>query len=358
MHDDRTHKQNDQAWGRFARLAILSCLSTILFLIGVIVVADPYDTLPFSPGFDRAPATTNQRFSYPTVAMNPNFDSIVIGTSTTRLLDPDRLNEVLSGRFANLSLNSGTPYEQSQILDLFLRYHPEPNTIIFGIDETWCGTFTAPKHTNRPFPPWLYDGNPWNDVFHLLNFSTLEQSGRSIAQLMGLRDEKYRRDGYRNFLPPNDEYDLARAQGHIYRGDVRPLPEAVDVPLDRYRSYRAGLSFPDHVLIDRILDTIPASVRKIFLIVPIHAIGIAPPGSREEAMWHECIARLSEMAANAGNADLFNFRIRSDVTTDDRNYWDNLHFGTSVADRIVGYLGEGIEAGRATNSAYEYERFE
>jgi len=37
------------------------------------------------------------------------YDSAVVGTSTVRLLDPQRLGALFGARFANLGLNAGTP---------------------------------------------------------------------------------------------------------------------------------------------------------------------------------------------------------------------------------------------------------
>ena len=349
----------DQAsWRGFARLCFGVGAGALLFLISFIVIADPYDTLPFSPGFERAPATTNQRFSFPAIAMNPAFDSVVIGTSTTRLLEPDRLNAVLGGTFANLSMNSGMPYEQSRILDLFVRHRPLPRTVIFGIDDVWCNASASPKHTERPFPPWLYDDNRWNDVLHLLNFTSIEQAGRQASQLLGLREEKYGRDGYRNFLPPQNEYDLQKARGYIYGNREPVLTPPEKPPAEGYEEYRRGLVFPDHEILARAVAGLPEETHKIFLIAPVHAVGIATPGSRSEAYWRECVSRLAAIGGAAGNAHVFNFRIRSDITVDDRRYWDSLHYGTATAERIVALVGEGLAAGRSTDAAYEYWRAE
>ncbi len=358
MARQQTQQQDQASWRRFARLCLAMGAGALLFVALFVAIADPYDTLPFSPGFERAPATTNQRFSFPAIAMNPEFDSVVIGTSTTRLLEPGKLNAVLGGRFANLSMNSGMPYEQARILDLFVRHHPSPRTVIFGIDDVWCRTAASPKHTDRPFPPWLYDDNRWNDALHLLNFTGIEQAGRQALQLLGLREEKYRRDGYRNFLPPQDEYDLEKARGHIYGQGSRVLPPSEEAPADGYEGYRSQLLFPDHAILARAAAGLPEATLKIFLIAPVHAVGIAVPGSEREAFWRECVSRLAEIGAAAGNAHVFDFRRRSEITTDDRRYWDSLHYGTATAERIVTLIGNGLAAGRSTDTAYEYRKVE
>lgn len=341
-------------WADVARRGIAVFVCTLAFLYVFVLVIDPYDTLPFSPPLDRAPATTNQRYSYPAVAMDPTFDSALIGTSVVRLLKPSELEEALGGRFAALSMNSAMPYEQSQILQVFLRHHPAPKTVIFGIDDVWCGQQPSPKLTERPFPPWLYDHNPWNDALYLLNLSALEESGRQFAQIVGLREEKYQRNGYRNFLPPDSEYDLGKARHWIYDGGPAKLAPAVQPPADGYADAVQNLSFPDLDILADLTARLPKATRKIYLGAPVHARVIAAPGSLSEAVWRECLSRIAKIGAEAGNAIVLDFRIRSEITTDDRNYWDKLHFGVDTASRIVELMGEGVAAGRSTDPSYRF----
>ncbi len=168
----------------------------------LVLVVDPYDTVFFSPPFDREPVTTNQRFSFPALARKRRFDSAIIGTSTTRLLEPARFDAELGGSFVNLSMNSGTAWEQSRIFKVFLSRHPRPRTVIFGLDVVWCEAADSyRKFTPRPFPPWLYDDDPWNDLLHLFNLPALEETARQFAYLTGIRAPKYGKDGYTRFLP-------------------------------------------------------------------------------------------------------------------------------------------------------------
>ena len=356
MEEFETQRNEDRGWTLFARRWVVAFFGVLGVLFLVLAVADPYNTLPFSPDLDRVPATTNQRFSYPAVAANPAFDSIVIGTSTTRLLNPDDLDRALGGRFANLSMNSGMPFEQSEILRLFLESRDAPATIIVGVDEVWCGATPAPLVTERPFPPWLYDGNPWNDVLHLFNFAALEQAGRQVAQMTGLREPKYRRDGYRNFLPPQDQYDLEKARGHIYRGPVRPLPPPETPPAGGFEAERRAMTFPDHDFLRKVLAGVPRETRIIVVGAPVHAIGIAAPGSAQEAKWQECMARLGALAGELAEAHVFDFRIRSQITTEDRNYWDSLHYGTQVAGWVVEAIGAGVRDGQTDSPLFRYAR--
>ena len=193
-------------------------------LAAFIVVSDPHDHLALSPDWPRVPINPNQRFSYPAIARSGRFDSLVVGTSTARMLRPATLGEAFGGRFANLSMNSATAYEQYRIAEVYLRHHPRPRAVVIGVDRVWCERGEHyERYTFREFPEWLYDDDPWNDLRHLFNLGTLEQAIRHLEYWLGRREPRYGDDGYHNFLPSAAEYDLERARELLYgAGGARP----------------------------------------------------------------------------------------------------------------------------------------
>ncbi len=344
-------------WQQFWRWLCIAALSAAALLYGFVLIVDPYDTLPFSPPMDRRPVASNQRFAYPAVAANPDFDSAVFGTSTTRLLQPDRLNDVLGARFANLSMNSGTTYEQQRIFDLFADHHPAPRFVIFGIDDEWCSTAEAlPLFTFRPFPPWLYDGNPWNDALHLFDAFSVEQAIRQVGYLIGRRPAKYGRDGYMDFLPPDSEYDLTRARSHIYGGGEPRQHEPVVKPADAYGPQRAAWVYPAHARMAAMLARLPETTTAALVFVPYHHYVQPAPGSLDAARWAECKMRLTGIATARPMTHVIDFMFPSEITRHDENYWDALHYSVAVANELVRFIDEAIDRREGRADYYRYLR--
>ncbi|NQU71864.1 MAG: hypothetical protein HQ514_15025 [Rhodospirillales bacterium] len=333
----------------------LSILGLAAIVAGFLLVVDPYDTLPFSPDFEREPISTNTRFSFPALAMKLRFDSAIFGTSTNRLLRPADLNSHFGARFVNLSMNSATTYEQLKIFDLFIDHHPQPKAVILGIDSEWCTVGEDPAlFTVRPFPPWLYDGDPWNDALYLFNFSALEQAGRQAAQLVGLRKHKYGLDGYTNFLPPQDEYDKARAVGLLY-GDGIPRRRKQVMPAPReLATARSSMRFPTHRRLRHMLARLPAETVKVVLFVPYHHFHQPAPGSMEDARWRECKRRVAAIFKPQRNAHVMDFMIHSKITLVDSNYWDPLHFNIRVAGELAGMIAAGVRTGTGRDGYFNY----
>ena len=342
-------------WRRFWSIFVASAAGIVGLLFAFVVIVDPYGTLPFSPAFKREPVTTNQRFSFPALAASPRFDSAIFGTSTTRMLRPAKFNELFGARFANLSMNSATTHEQQRLYDLFIDHHPAPRMVVFGLDEEWCSTEPLLREfTFRPFPPWLYDGNPWNDALYLFNFSALEQAVRQFGYLTGLRPPKYGRDGYTNFLPPAEQYDLEKARFHIY-GAAGPVAKSViTAPPQDYSAQRQGWRFTAHNRLRDMLARLPNETTKVLMLVPYHSVRLPDEGTIEWARWDECKHRLAILAAEGPNAHTIDFMIRSQITTHDENYWDVLHYSVETADRLAELIGTGIAERRGREGLFNY----
>jgi hypothetical protein len=108
-------------------------LGTFIAIVGSIYVfillVDPYGVVPFSLPFDRV-LTSAQRQMYPQILRSGRYDSIVVGTSTSRLLDPVALDRVLGGHFANMAMGAATAVEQVRVIDYFRAHRSRSRMVL------------------------------------------------------------------------------------------------------------------------------------------------------------------------------------------------------------------------------------
>jgi hypothetical protein len=325
---------------RFLQTLIASLVVLVMSVYMLILLVDPYQNVPFSLAFERAPISTNQRFAYPALARDPGFDSVVIGSSTLRLLNPDNLNALTHARFANLAMNSATAYEQMRMHELFVRHHPRAKHVIIGIDDSWCRRATSyEKYTFREFPEWMYDDNRWNDLLYMFNDKALENTVRLLEFVSGHRTAKYETDGYRNFTTDFGAYDLDSVRARLYpqgRPQTRRIPNVV--PEHRH----PGWTFAAHALLEVMLARGVGATATILIFAPLHGDYLA----RSESLYRECKARVVMQGQKYG-AHMIDFMIDSEITRVDENYWDSLHFRDAVA-RLIEQSIAGHFAGNAT----------
>jgi len=327
-------KGPETTWAHFSRLAVVTFGTGVAAVYLFVLLVDPYDIIPFSLPIERPIVTISQRYMYSMVIRSRRYDSFVIGTSTARLLDPERLNQLFGARFANLSMDSMTAWEQQKVARYFVRMVGPPKVLIIGLDLVWCEQDAdRARITFRGFPDWLYGDDSWNTYLNLLNWATVEVAGRLVGYHLGVYPPRIRDDGYGVFTPPEDQYDLARARGHIWgkhAPEVQPVVPAVQLSAEQ----RGALTFPAHAWLEDLLAQRPATTRTILAFMPTHVAGQPRPGSEEFAIEQVCKARIAAIGRRHA-AVVADWRISSPTTRNDANYWDSVHYRLPVADRLA-----------------------
>lgn len=321
-------------------------LATFVAVLGALFVfvlgLDPYGNLPSSAFSSHVIRDDNQRFQYPSVVRSGRYDSAVIGTSSSRLLDPRVLDRHLGGRFANLAMNSAMAWEQYRLADLFLRETPAPGTLFVGLDHVWCqADADTNRITPRGFPEWMYDDNRWNDYLYMLNPQAVRIAVQKVGYYLGLDEARLGANGYHEFTPPDSTYDVEMARRRFFwRGPP------VNPPFVPSSSDRARWRYPALAWLDEIVGRARVPAATVLLaFTPPHASYLPEEGSREAARFVECKRRIGGMAARHG-AHLIDFRIASPLTRDDENFWDSFHYRVRVAARIIRDVARAVDTGR------------
>lgn len=332
-------------WTRHLRQLLLSF--AVLAATGVVLVwiANPYGNLRGSP-LTHVLMDDNQRFQYPAVIRSGRYDSLIIGTSTGRLLRPRQLEGAFGGRFANLALNSGTAWEQMRFVRLFREEVKHRRTLVVALDHVWCAADADTQRiTRRGFPEWMFDRDPWNDIPNMLNTRTIEIAGRRIGHALGLVKARWPHDGYEVFVPPERDYDLARARQHIWGSSGR-RPDTADTPAVPGKGVapapQTAHAFPALAWLDEMIDASQGWQRVVLLITPVHIAAQPAAGSPLAEREAACKVAMTDIARRHRVA-LVDFRLPSPITRHDENYWDGLHYRVPIADRIIDGLVAALE---------------
>ena len=317
-------------WRRFLRVLGLATLAMAALLYGAIVTIDPWNALPGAPALPRVPVTTNARFTFPALARSQDFDSVVLGTSTSRLLRPEVLDATLGGRFANLAMNSATAWEQVRLLEVFARAHPRPATVLVGLDDSWCRLGDAIERNARPFPDWMYEPSRWPGYGRMFNLYAVQESASELWTMLGLKKRRYGLDGYTNFLPPETAYDSARVDAAFAAWGYPPTdPAATPAPPQRTIALLAPA-----------LRLLPPTTRKLLFFTPdsLEQQGLA--GTVTAQKWTACKQAVVRDVAAIPNVTVADFMIPSPITRDRANYWDPIHYRVPVADQLMRDLAD------------------
>lgn len=339
-------------WKRFVSLSFLLCM----VIYSAFYLIDPYDCYPFSIKARRAPVSSDARYFHTMLARSKAFDSAIIGASTARELRPVQLNPLFQSRFANLSFNAASAYEQSKMLTLFVDHHQAIKTVIWGLDFVWYkteDTYTKFARPDEDFPEWLYSANCWKHPmsFNLKNF---EHSVNQLWYMLGFKQFKYGLDGYTTYARRSMSLDEKRLR--IY-GSTTPLEKpAADPAIDMSAQQRAALVFPAEAILRSSLERLPANTEKVLFFVPYHFYHQPPEGSYEAQVIQEFKRRVSLMVQHFPKTHLLDFMIHSDITTTDPYYLDKVHTTVEGGTVLAQDIYRSTRAGASIEGRVHYLR--
>lgn len=311
-------------WQKFVFYFLGVAGSFIFFIWLFIVLIDPWGMLPLSlPFMNRIPISTNARYSFPALSISKQFNSAIIGTSTSRLLQPTILNGAFHTSFVNLSMNASTPWEQEKMLALFVKHHPNPKVVILNMDAMWC--FIDPHYSNRPFPEWMYEGSPWKGYLKMANQYALQEAFNQFAWLVGLKKQRYGSDGFTPLLPDNFVY----------------MPEKVDkafkewVQADNSPVNGRVVKQPALKRLQHMVDILPTHTIKIIFIPPFSAELYGKKGGWSNVSWSACKANFALIAKQTPNTIAIDFAIPNKITQQRSNFVDPIHYREFIATIIM-----------------------
>ena len=313
--------------------------ASVLFIL----LLDPYGNSLLGLPFREPILEINQRYVYPQIVRRGPYDSFVIGTSTSRLLEPQRLNTALGGNFANLAMDDARAWEQTQMMKLILRDAGPPERLLIGLDSVWCREDADTHLTSkrREFPAWLYDANRFNDFLYMLNVSTLELAYKKLRYQFGRNVERYEANGYKDFTQGEAYYDFKRAKRRIQaRSKNARLPTDAAFAAIPGQHWR----LPALAWLNEILAEVDGKSRVYLIFMPVHVAAQPIRGTQDAAREDECKRRIQEFASRY-DALYVDYRVPSSITTNDQNYWDPLHWRIHVGHQLVDELGAKVSTG-------------
>jgi hypothetical protein len=128
-----------------------------------------------------------KRYQNPALARTYDYDTVLIGTSLSENVSASEVESALGGTFLNLAMSGASMREQKLLLDVAIRAG-HVRTVLWEINYEYLrGGPDWVTDFDGPFPFYLYDRNPFNELHtYLLSIDTLKSSLRILAGVSGL----------------------------------------------------------------------------------------------------------------------------------------------------------------------------
>lgn len=325
-------------WG-LATLA-LTCLS-MATVVGFNYAIDPlqfYRKAWYLPHF-----SDQQRYQTPGLAKNYPYDTIILGTSMTDNFRPSYMDQKLGTRTLKLSIDGSTSREQRMIGELAINTG-KVKRVIWGIDYfSLRGGADRVRDDYGPFPYYLFDQNPWNDVSYLFSYSTTRDSLKMLA-LTALKRKN------------NSDLDVL----NNYSAESTFSKDKVWADWDKRTKDPASFK-PEEYALSNLLANIDSNIVALVKANPTLQFDILyPPPSvllhrffyerSKEGFLNEAAAKkhLFEQLGSLPNVKIYDFQADESITHRLENFKDMTHYSQSISDYLIDSMGS--DRYRVTNA--------
>ena len=290
---------------------------------------------------------TDQRHQNPGLARNYPYDTVLLGTSSVENYIPEQLDLHYGWRTVKLAISGSSIHEQRQILDVALR-SGQVRRVVWALDFMALGGAADRKEDFfSPYPGYLYNTNPLDDVRYLFSATTTGDAVAGLLHRLSLRPWHTPQLQLLNNWQTKyifGEAQLWQSYRRILSGDFgQPRLEVL------YRPGRYTLrQFQDNVR-QNVLPVLRAEPQtKFILFLPPYSIPFYHIYWRQNPQvigdWLQFRLWLTVEAAQLPNVTLHDFQAEEAIVTDYNRYKDFLHYDSDVGDEILTKMVDGDAA--------------
>lgn len=315
------------------------------FLLGLFnFIVDPYQfyrKAQYEPYFIENPYYQN-----PGLARSYDYDTVIIGNSYSENFVPSFVNRTLGLKTIKLTAGGSSIREQHLILKVALETGKAKN-VIWGLD-----ILSLRDGLVSYFPEYLYDKDPFNDYYYLLNYDATKNSCKIVADYFGLlkinhMDIDILGNWNSNFkfgkdivLSPYKKANKSKRASRLnkkgsnsfYEDAMKNLDEYVISLIDQYKTATFHIVYPPHSI--------------LFFRKDLY--------ENDEEAFKDYLAMkryIIEKLRDRRNVKIYDFQDVKEITFNLDNYKDSAHYH----QRINEYVIESISKNRHLVTVHNIE---
>jgi hypothetical protein len=317
---DRSEAAPSPAWRAWLWVFLGTTLILFPVLYVTVLVVDPFSTGRFALTQRIDFTTRNIRMGRAGLVRDPQFNGIIVGSSSGLAIDPVRATAGTDWKLAQLAIPGALPPDQLTVARAFERRHLTGRTLfIFVLDSLWCRSGKPEAEPFGPFPAWLYESTDMEYLRRILSPAAVEAAAKRVSIWLNLAPQAARVDGYAPVFP--------RVKGDTMRAALSALqPESGGPSPDE--------PYPALDLLTEHLAALPAEASVLLMFAPVYINALPLPGSRADARLAACkeaVRRLAERRAGTSYLDL---RTDNAMTRMLDDFHSAAHYGPKIASMV------------------------
>ena len=219
---------------RYFYITLGCILLSLLVIVGMVVVVDPYQQYRQSDVF-----MSDQRLSNPGIAKTQEYDAVIVGSSMAMNHYPSQVDSLFGWNTINMTVKGGVDADYNLLFPHLIR-QGKLKHMIWGLDFF---SFTLP--TTYSLECYLYDNKWWNDYPYWLNYTTCTNLFNKLTKrkIVTSRDavyhfdsscgrelllQYYERDNNEKYFA-KDDFSQMKQRFDVMETEVMPILSNVDI---------------------------------------------------------------------------------------------------------------------------------
>lgn len=326
---------------------------TIMLIVigGFVYKVDPYFHYHAPDTEKYYYSLNNERSQNNGIVKHFDYDALITGTSMTENFKTSEFDDIFGVKSVKTAYSGGTYKEINDNLDVALKSNPQLQTVVRSLDYSLYYLLNDKDGMRTDlgeYPTYLYDDNPFNDVFYLFNKDVI--FSRAYAMVAAARVERVQ-PGITSF----DSY--CRWQEGFTFGRNSIIPEGIWVKPGE------AVHLTDeekYILYDNITQNVTSladeypEVDFYYFFPPYSAAwwaGLVYDGTIYKQV--EAEKYVIELILDHPNIKLYSFNNCTDITTNLNYYKDVSHYG----DWVNSYMLKAMHEGKCLLTKENYKKY-
>lgn len=290
------------------------------------------------------------------IARNFAYDAVITGTSMTENFKTSELDELFGTTSVKIPYSGASYLQINTLLEQALRHTPNVKMVLRGLDMNRIGDEVTAIRSDVPFPEYLYNDNPFDDVNYILNKSIFTGATLYTINYTKTGNMTTSFDTYANWM--SDEFTFGRKSFDQFYDSFTTMGNVVNDQSYSGVEYEMMQSNINQNVISLARDY-PDTVFYYF-ITPysiVHFGQLKSVGTLKKQIDFQRAA--TELILENDNIKLFSFLDEYELITNLDNYKDPSHYGEWVNTMILNWMNNDEHLlTKTTYSAYYDEIFE
>ncbi|MBR5635937.1 MAG: hypothetical protein IKW81_03280 [Pseudobutyrivibrio sp.] len=322
---------SNKTWGR---MTMALTIFLLVLIGGFVILIDPFFHY-HKPLKSLEYKLHSEWYQNDGIARNFKYNAVLTGTSMIEMTNTSELDDLFGTKSVKIPYGGGSYYQIDSLVKQAADSNSKLKIVIRGLDFNRLVTDSVDAvRGDVPFPEYLYNDNPFDDVKYIFNKSViLNEAMYTILYT----ENGYKTTSFDEYARWEGDYQYGLTEEMINNHLQAPKKEMLPIDEKEYKKIKENIRV-------NVIETAKANPDiDFYYFIPPYSVYAYDYYNREGELekFLEYHKRAMAMMLEVPNIKLYSFMDLYDVIENPDNYRDEYHYGEWVNSTLLQCLNDG-----------------